>query len=542
MDQFDWKSYIDTYKDLQEAGINTKIKAWNHWIDFGQKEGRNYNLDNKNYSYKNFDWEKYLEKYIDLKQVGIKTKETAWDHWIYHGQFENRDYIYFQMDIPVVNLIGITDIVCSISDNLYMMKNYIKKTHRVNIINYKKINSIIIDNTEKYIFCLQPFEMNEILWFLDLFDINNKPEVLWIWEFKSIPNIFKKQEKYFSKIYVQSNFCYNYFLDFFNTPVEKIKLQPKIYNLIDQVFTYDIKNKNIINLLEKTKNKIKFGYCFDLNSSILRKNVLNLLKGFTNLNRDNIVLILKFRPTRNNNFVNNLEKDQYLKVINLIDNNKIFQINEEVSDLELYKLYTNFDYYISPHVSEGYGLTIEENLVLGVKIISTFYSGEKDFLIPGCFTELPHEEKEIYGLKEHPTYGQMSSCIGAYISADVITKTLEHVLDYNFNDLASKKKTNNKQINDEQINNEQINNEQINDEQINNEQINDEQINDEQINDEQINDEQINDEQINDEQINDNIFNTKSIKPEKDIPSDVFNNYLFADKNYLIVKDPKHSN
>ena len=32
-----------------------------------------------------------------------------------------------------------------------------------------------------------------------------------------------------------------------------------------------IQNKNIINLLDK----IKIGYCFDLNSLIIRKNVLN---------------------------------------------------------------------------------------------------------------------------------------------------------------------------------------------------------------------------------------------------------------------------
>jgi hypothetical protein len=470
MDHFDWEKYINTYKDLQEAGLNSKKKAWNHWITFGQKEGRICNFD--------------------LQQDAVR---------IINEQYKNNN--------TIVNLIGITDIICSISDNLYMMGKYMEKTYKVNIINYKNIKRIVIDNSQKYIFCLQPFEMNDLIWFLQLFDSNNKPEVLWIWEFKSIPYIFNEYENYFSKIYVQSKFCYDCFLSSFKIPIEKIHLQPKIYNLIDQVYNYNIKNENIINLLEKTRDKIKFGYCFDLNSSIFRKNVLNLLLGFINLNRDDVVLILKFRQTRNNIFVNSLEKDQYIKVMNLIDNKKIFHINEELSDLELYKLYTNFDYYISPHVSEGYGLTIHENLLLGVKIISTFYSGEKDFLIPGCFTELSHEEKEIDDLREHPIYGQMSSFLGAYVSSEVIKNTLEYILGDGVNYL----------VNNEQVNNEQVNNEQVNNEQVNNDQFNNNQVNNEQVNNDQLTNEQ-------------------------GIPPDVFYNYLFADENYLIVKDPKHTN
>ncbi len=508
MDRFDWNSYINSYKDLKESGINTKIKAWNHWINYGQKEGRKSNLNNINYLYKEFDWEKYIEKYIDLQQSGIKTKESAWTHWICHGQFENRNYFkYENNDVSIINLIGITDTTCSISDNLYMMKNYFEKTHRINIINYKEVNKIIIDNNEKYIFCLQPFEIKEIISFLKLFEEKYKPEVLWIWEFKSIPEIFKEQEKYFSKIYVQSDFCYKCFLNFFNISIEKIKLNPKIYNIIDKISNYNIQNQNIISLLEKTKNKIRFGYCFDLNSSIFRKNVLNLIIGFKNLIRDDIVLILKFRPIRKNNFVNQIEKDQYLKVMQLIDNNKIISINEELSDLELYKLYSNLDYYISPHVSEGYGLTIEENLILGVKIISTYYSGETEFLKYGNFVQIPHTEKEIYGLKEHPSYGKMSSFIGAYVSSEEITKTLQLVLNNDFNNIL-----------------------------INN------QVNEAQVNEAQVNEAQVNEAQVSEVQVSEVQVDTKIIKPERDIPFDVFDNNLFSDENYLIVKDPKHSN
>ena len=54
MNDFDWKYYVNYYKDLRKAGINTKEKAYNHWIKYGKKEKRickkeiNTNLSNLN--------------------------------------------------------------------------------------------------------------------------------------------------------------------------------------------------------------------------------------------------------------------------------------------------------------------------------------------------------------------------------------------------------------------------------------------------------------------------------------------------------------
>jgi len=39
---FDWKFYIETHKDLREAGIDTEEKAIAHWKKFGRREGRIY--------------------------------------------------------------------------------------------------------------------------------------------------------------------------------------------------------------------------------------------------------------------------------------------------------------------------------------------------------------------------------------------------------------------------------------------------------------------------------------------------------------------
>ena len=45
-EKFDWKYYLESYKDLRQNGIHTKQDAWYHWINFGKKELRSCNKNN----------------------------------------------------------------------------------------------------------------------------------------------------------------------------------------------------------------------------------------------------------------------------------------------------------------------------------------------------------------------------------------------------------------------------------------------------------------------------------------------------------------
>jgi len=89
---FDWKSYINFYPDLTK--INTREKAWDHWIHHGKKEKRKYfRLDkedniSRSEEYEKFPWKTYVNNYPDLK--GLNTKEKAWNHWIQNGKKEKR--------------------------------------------------------------------------------------------------------------------------------------------------------------------------------------------------------------------------------------------------------------------------------------------------------------------------------------------------------------------------------------------------------------------------------------------------------------------
>jgi hypothetical protein len=82
---FDWKYYVQINTDLSH--ITTEEEALKHWNEFGKKEGRSFS--NKNFiNFNNFDWRYYIVNNKDLKE--LQTKEKAWDHWDKYGKYENR--------------------------------------------------------------------------------------------------------------------------------------------------------------------------------------------------------------------------------------------------------------------------------------------------------------------------------------------------------------------------------------------------------------------------------------------------------------------
>jgi hypothetical protein len=96
---FDWKSYIDTYDDLQF--IVTKEDAWYHWINYGKHEGRLINNVINDKEFKKFNWKSYITHNEDLAY--IKTKEEAWKHWVTYGKHENRIIDHSVLDEEFIN-------------------------------------------------------------------------------------------------------------------------------------------------------------------------------------------------------------------------------------------------------------------------------------------------------------------------------------------------------------------------------------------------------------------------------------------------------
>jgi len=159
MENFDHTEYIKNYKDLSDAGIETKEQAWEHWINFGINEGRIY--DKKNTEYDLFDHITYINNYNDLSDAGILTKEDAWKHWINFGINEGRNYHKKNINKEQTKNLLYTKIVGGLGNQLFMIFNLISLSKEYNktplfyydedyIINYLKDKNTLRKNTKKY--------------------------------------------------------------------------------------------------------------------------------------------------------------------------------------------------------------------------------------------------------------------------------------------------------------------------------------------------------------------------------------------------------
>ena len=335
-----------------------------------------------------------------------------------------------------LNLYGLQK-KCSIADNLLCVEYYCQQ-HQ---IPYKIISKDYLIGGKHYIrkekkngpnqkydnlICIQPFELIKA----DLSFLKNKTYVLWVWEYQFLPDIFMRLETHFDHIFTVSQYCQQIFEKYLQLPVSILPIKSPILKYLPLIPEHNIKNCTVSQVVQQTKGTIVFGYCFDFNSSLIRKNPLNLINAFNTvfLNSDKYSLILKFRRPK---YKLKFEKEDYNSFNNLIlKNNSIYPIDDELSHLDLYKLYTYFDYYISPHSCEGFGLTIFDNLTLGNKIISNYYSGEKDFLIPGEFIELKHTLKDFSDLKEVPAYEYLENFESSYVSEEEIIKCFQKIKSY----------------------------------------------------------------------------------------------------------------
>jgi hypothetical protein len=189
MNDFNWNTYINNYEDLQKAGINTKKKAWKHWITYGQKEGRilqNINTKTKiiiDKTYKNY------EKIIKNKLLLIISCHSN-SIFKYNVLKNNIKYLILNnIDIIIINSIEFknmynfnispniikiffvdNDKFCDFGKWVYVIKNF-------NYSNYKNIifmndSIILINNINNYFINI---DNNEY----DLYGFNDSKQIMY---------------------------------------------------------------------------------------------------------------------------------------------------------------------------------------------------------------------------------------------------------------------------------------------------------------------------------------------------------------------------
>ncbi|MDI3382368.1 glycosyltransferase family 4 protein [Xenophilus aerolatus] len=120
-----------------------------------------------------------------------------------------------------------------------------------------------------------------------------------------------------------------------------------------------------------------FVYCFDANSILERKNPGALLEAFQRAFPDASAPVrLTFKVTYPNRKVEEVDR-LYRAAAN---DPRIRIIDRLMPDAELHALIASATAYVSPHRSEGLGLTVVEAMAVGVPVISTPFGGVEDFV------------------------------------------------------------------------------------------------------------------------------------------------------------------
>lgn len=208
--------------------------------------------------------------------------------------------------------------------------------------------------------------------FFDYFDhsfFKDKYNILYMaWESETIPEDYVMNMNLFDEIWTPSTYCKECIEKYVGLPVR----------VIPHPIDIDLKETDDEDALSfYNKDLFNFLFIFDYNSSIDRKNVINLIKIFREtFDKGDNNAFLTIKTSRSHKFPS--EKEQILQAIG--DSKKI-KIVEKIFDKNaLNDVISNCDSYISLHRSEGFGLTMAEAMYFSKPVIATGYSGNLEFM------------------------------------------------------------------------------------------------------------------------------------------------------------------
>lgn len=167
-----------------------------------------------------------------------------------------------------------------------------------------------------------------------------------------------------------------------------------------------------------------FVYCFDTNSVLERKNPRALLESFQRafpVNGPHKDVTLTLKITYPDHSVP--EVQQLYKACE--DDGRVRIIDRLLSDAELFELIGTATAYVSPHRSEGLGLTVVEAMASGVPVIALPVGGLSSFV--SSDTALPISYRLVELAKDHFPYPQ--GFVWADPDLDSLTENLRLVLE-----------------------------------------------------------------------------------------------------------------
>ena len=305
-----------------------------------------------------------------------------------------------------VNLIGYAKHALGIGEDLRSTAYALKSTKlKTSIINFspgsfkgreEKTLQKLIQKKHPYnttILCLTAEETLRYLMREGSKDLKGKYVIgYWPWELPKWPKSWLSALDYVNEIWVSSK----HIKESLSIETDKpIKIMPLC---VDQEgFQLHQQNKR-----ERKENRDKFNldsnstyicYSFDQNSYIDRKNPLDAFRAFqiafppypSNLADKDVRLIIKTFPNKNISW-----EWQYLKEMAKFDE-RVEIVEKNMSRIELMQFYGCCDIFLSLHRAEGYGRCLAEALQLGLDLIATDWSGNKDFCVGPLFYPVPYK-------------------------------------------------------------------------------------------------------------------------------------------------------
>jgi len=211
----------------------------------------------------------------------------------------------------------------------------------------------------------------------------------WYWETETLPHGQAAAANYFDEIWVATEFVREALISS-GVKIPVWVIPPALSNLPDASF-----GKNHFNLPE---DRLICLSVFDATSFLGRKNpkgVIQSLKKIYAEEKINPLLVLK---------TTNLKESDKEELIKFASPVELHIINQYLSREETLSLIALADCFVSLHRAEGLGLSLIDAMRLGTPLVSTDYSGPKDFtgeetafLVPWKYCFARWEDGPYYG-------------------------------------------------------------------------------------------------------------------------------------------------
>jgi len=189
----------------------------------------------------------------------------------------------------------------------------------------------------------------------------------WLWETEALPQHFADADTLFDEIWTPSRYSADAIRKTSKRAVRVLPISLE-FAAIDQ----SKPNRERFGLPTEA---ILFGFLFDPDSILERKNVTGLIEAFRAAFRDddNCYLILKVNGTARGSYA-------YERIRARADSDRILFLEATLSRADTYDFLKSLDAYVSLHRAEGFGLTCAESMALGLPVVASDYSGNLEFM------------------------------------------------------------------------------------------------------------------------------------------------------------------